>query len=102
MRILPGENSFTQLTTPTALQARAFELLQVTAVAKAAPAFNARNPVVTRKTDPGGPITDALFDVELEFQVVISTLVVCEEDWERGPYQVLPIRDEIERYGVAA
>jgi hypothetical protein len=27
---------------------------------------------------------------------------VCEEDWERGPYQVLPIRDEIERYGVAA
>ncbi|MBU2602485.1 MAG: hypothetical protein KKA32_10000 [Actinobacteria bacterium] len=47
-------------------------------------------------------ITDALFDVEMEFQVVISTLVVCEEEWERGPYQVLPIRDEIERYGVAA
>ncbi|MBU2601098.1 MAG: nucleotidyltransferase domain-containing protein [Actinobacteria bacterium] len=47
-------------------------------------------------------ITDALFDVEMEFQVAISTLVVCEEDWERGPYQVLPIRDEIERHGVAA
>ena len=34
--------------------------------------------------------------------VVIRTLIICEEDWERGPYQVLPIRDEIERCGVAA
>lgn len=47
-------------------------------------------------------ITDALFDVEMEFQVVISTLVLSEDEWERGPYQVLPIRDEVERHGVAA
>lgn len=47
-------------------------------------------------------ITDALFDVEMKFQVVISTLVVREEDWERGPLHVLPIRDEIERHGVAS
>lgn len=29
VRILPGENSFTQLTTPTELQTRAFELLNL-------------------------------------------------------------------------
>ncbi|MCL4555209.1 MAG: nucleotidyltransferase domain-containing protein [Actinobacteria bacterium] len=47
-------------------------------------------------------VTDALFDVEMQFQVVISTLVVWEEEWERGLLQVLPIRAEIERTGVAA
>ena len=47
-------------------------------------------------------VTDALFDVEMEFDVVVSTLVVCEEDWLRCPYQVLAIRDEVERDAVAA
>ena len=36
-------------------------------------------------------ITDILFDVEMRF-----------EEWQHGPYQVLAIRDEIERDGVAA
>ncbi len=47
-------------------------------------------------------ITDALFDVELAHDVVISTLVVFEDEWLHGRYQVLAIRDEIERDGVAA
>ncbi|MHB8763553.1 MAG: nucleotidyltransferase domain-containing protein [Deferrisomatales bacterium] len=47
-------------------------------------------------------VTDALFDVELAHDVVISTLVLPTEEWEGGPYQVLPIRAEIERQGVAA
>jgi predicted nucleotidyltransferase len=47
-------------------------------------------------------VTDALFDIEMEFDVVISTLVVSEEDWLHGPYQVLAIRDEVERDAVAA
>ena len=47
-------------------------------------------------------VTDALFDVEMEFDVVISTLVVSEEDWFHGPYQVLAIRDEVERDAVPA
>jgi predicted nucleotidyltransferase len=47
-------------------------------------------------------ITDALFDVEMEFEVVLSTLVLSEEEWEHGPYKILPIHDEVERHGVAA
>jgi predicted nucleotidyltransferase len=47
-------------------------------------------------------VTDALFDIEMEFDVVISTLVVSEEDWLHGTYQVLAIRDEVERDAVAA
>ncbi|MBI5446345.1 MAG: nucleotidyltransferase domain-containing protein [Deltaproteobacteria bacterium] len=47
-------------------------------------------------------VTDALFDVELAHDVVISTLVLTAEEWEAGPYRVLPIRAEIERQGVAA
>ena len=47
-------------------------------------------------------VTDALFDLQLELEVVISTLVVPAEEWHHGLYQVLPIRQEIEREGVAA
>jgi predicted nucleotidyltransferase len=47
-------------------------------------------------------ITDALFDLEMAFEVVISTLVVSEQEWLHGPYQVLAIRAEVERHGVAA
>jgi predicted nucleotidyltransferase len=47
-------------------------------------------------------VTDALFDVEMEHRVVLSTLVLSEDDWDRGPYQVLPIHDEVDRHGVAA
>ena len=47
-------------------------------------------------------ITDTLFDVELAHDVVISTLVLQAEEWENGPYRVLPIHDEVDREGVAA
>ncbi len=47
-------------------------------------------------------ITDALFDVQLELGVVISPLVVSSHEWSQGCYAVLPIHDEIERYGIAA
>jgi predicted nucleotidyltransferase len=47
-------------------------------------------------------MTEALFDVEMKFEVVISTLVLDEEEWEYGPYHVLPIHDEVYRHGVAA
>lgn len=44
-------------------------------------------------------ITDALFDIEMEHDVVISTLVLPLEEWENGPYRVLPIRNEVDREG---
>jgi len=47
-------------------------------------------------------ITDLLFDVECDYDVVISTVVVSMEGWLNGPYTVLPLHREIERYGVAA
>jgi predicted nucleotidyltransferase len=36
-------------------------------------------------------LTDALFDVELAYDVVISTLVVPLVEWQTGYYSVLPI-----------
>lgn len=47
-------------------------------------------------------ITDALYDIQLTHGVVISTLVLPIHEWTQGRYTVLPIHDEIERYGVAA
>jgi len=47
-------------------------------------------------------ITDALFDLELTYDVVISTLIVEYAEWVAGNYTLLPIHLEIERYGVAA
>ena len=47
-------------------------------------------------------MTEVLFDLELNLEVVISKLVVPVEEWEHGLYQVLPIRQEIEREGAAA
>ncbi len=47
-------------------------------------------------------ITDALYDIQLRHGVVISTLVVSAREWSEGRYSVLPIHDEVERYGVAA
>lgn len=47
-------------------------------------------------------ITEALFDIELAHDVVISTLVVPEAEWTAGRFAILPIHDEIERVGVSA
>ncbi len=47
-------------------------------------------------------MTDALFDIQLDHGVVISTLVISSAQWDAGRYSVLPIHAEVERYGVAA
>lgn len=47
-------------------------------------------------------VTDALFDLELAYEVVISTLIVAASEWTSGSYVLLPIHQEIEKYGVAA
>lgn len=46
-------------------------------------------------------ITEALFDIELDYDVVISTLVVEHTQWDAGPYTVLPIHQEVEKHSVA-
>lgn len=45
-------------------------------------------------------LINALFEIELAHDVVISTLVVPLREWEEGVCAVLPIHDEIERDGV--
>ena len=47
-------------------------------------------------------IIEALFELELELDVVISPLMIPREEWDHGLYQVLPIHREIEREGVVA
>jgi hypothetical protein len=47
-------------------------------------------------------INHALFHLQRELPVVISTLAVPLQDWEHGLYQVLQIRRQIERDPVAA
>ncbi len=46
-------------------------------------------------------IVDALFDVEMRFDVVISIVVNTVHDWHEGICTVLPIHEEINREGVA-
>jgi len=58
-----------------------------------------RHPLTWQERDK---ITSILFGLELELDVVISTVIVSAEEWDHGLYQVLPIREEIERDGVRA
>lgn len=46
-------------------------------------------------------IIDALFDVEMKHDVVISIVVNTVYDWHEGICTVLPIHEEINREGVA-
>ena len=58
-----------------------------------------KRPLSWRERDE---ITDALFEVEMENDVVISTLVASLADWQEGAFSVLPIHEEISREGVVA
>ena len=46
-------------------------------------------------------IIEALFDVEMKYDVVISILVNTIHEWREGICTVLPIHDEINREGIA-
>jgi predicted nucleotidyltransferase len=43
-----------------------------------------------------------LYPLQLEYDVFFGTLEIPEEEWYHGVYQVLPLRTEVERDGVAA
>jgi predicted nucleotidyltransferase len=47
-------------------------------------------------------VTYALFDVEMEHDVVVSTLIATRSEWEEGYFSVLPIHEEILNEGAAA
>jgi len=45
-------------------------------------------------------IVDALFEVEMRYDVVINIVVNTVRDWHEGMWTVLPIQEEINREGV--
>lgn len=47
-------------------------------------------------------LIDALYEIQLAQDVLLSPLVVSRRDWEAGMFSVLPLHKEIEREGVAA
>jgi uncharacterized protein len=47
-------------------------------------------------------LIDSLFDLQLKWNVVVSLLIASLDEWNGGPYQIMPIRQEIEREGIAA
>lgn len=58
--------------------------------------------LTSRELDRGerNALIDALFDIELDHDVVISPIILALKEWEQGICRVLPIRDEIDRDGV--
>ena len=59
--------------------------------------------IITKKTfsrKERHKITDIVFDVNLKYETNYSTLVVDKNSWEKGPYSILPIHEEIEREGI--
>jgi len=57
---------------------------------------------LTVSWDERKAINDALFDIELKYGVVISTLIATDAEWHEGTFPVLPIHQEISEHGVAA
>ncbi|MGH8503708.1 MAG: nucleotidyltransferase domain-containing protein [Gammaproteobacteria bacterium] len=49
-----------------------------------------------------GALMGSLYPIQLEYDVVISPLVVPVKEWQQGLYSVLPLHDEIEGHGIAA
>jgi len=46
-------------------------------------------------------ITDFVFEINLKYDTNFSTLVVDKESWNDGLYSILPIKETIDREGVA-
>jgi predicted nucleotidyltransferase len=46
-------------------------------------------------------IKDCLYDIELETDTVISSIVRSKQEWTSARYEVIPLRQQVENYGVA-
>ena len=45
-------------------------------------------------------IIDALFEIELSYDVVLSPLIVPIRDWNEGTFSIMPIHKEVAKDGV--
>ncbi len=46
-------------------------------------------------------VSDAIYEVELERGIVVSCLVCSREQWDAPPWRAAPLREIIEREGIA-
>lgn len=46
-------------------------------------------------------IKDALYDIELETDTVLSSIIRSKKEWMSARYAVMPLRQQVESYGVA-
>jgi len=46
-------------------------------------------------------IHEPIFKIELAYDVIISILLVTENDWHQGYFSVLPIYEEVEKDGLS-
>jgi len=46
-------------------------------------------------------IKDRLYDIELETDAVLSSIIRSKQEWLSRRYEVVPLRQEIERDGIA-
>lgn len=45
-------------------------------------------------------IKDRLYDVELETDTVITSIIRSTQEWESSRYAVMPLRQQIEKHGI--
>ncbi len=46
-------------------------------------------------------IKDTLYDIELETDTVLSSIIRSKKEWMSARYAVMPLRQQVESYGVA-
>ena len=46
-------------------------------------------------------IKDTLYDIELERDAVLSSIIRSKKEWMSARYAVMPLRQQIESYGIA-
>jgi predicted nucleotidyltransferase len=47
-----------------------------------------------------GQIKDRLYDVELETDTVITSIIRSKQEWESSRYAVMPLRQQIDKHGI--
>lgn len=45
-------------------------------------------------------IKDSLYDIELETDTVLSSIIRSKREWDSARYSVVPLRQQVESYGI--
>jgi hypothetical protein len=47
-------------------------------------------------------INNALYEIQMRYDIIISTLITTVTEWDEGTFSVLPIHGEISEQGITA